>query len=505
MKILATIFTALVLIGHQPSGEEKPLKSQLYVSNHENVLGTSLEFKIVSTSETEVAKAEHAALKEVNRLSDIFSAYHSNSEFSRWMKSDLNKPVKVSKELFEMLSLFEQWKQQTHGALDPSVAIASKLWHEAALNQNNPSKALLREVVLKMQRKHYLLNAADLTATRLDQVPLVMNSFAKSYIINKACDVALAIGNIENVVVNIGGDLVTKGIDTDLIHVTNPLKNAENDAPLAKLLVKNKAVATSGNYRRGEQIGKNWYSHIIDPRTAKPVAEIISATVIAENAVDAGALATAFNILTLKESKALAEKSNAAYLIVTKYGNVVTSENWNEYVVPNKVEVVKEGTKSPYADNQKLWDPKFELTINFKFNAIEDNSHRPYAAIWVENEKRESVRNLALWYRKTNWIPDLRNWYRINGERFKADKDNYASVTGATRNPGSYTVKWDGKDDQGNYVPQGKYTVTIETAKEHGTNEIIRQVLDLKKAPVKASNAGNVEVSAVSFEFGKKK
>lgn len=468
-------------------------------------MGTSLEFKIVSASETEVAKAEQAALKEINRLSDIFSAYNSNSEFSRWMKSDLNKPVKVSKDLFEMLSLFEQWKQQTHGALDPSVAIASKLWHEAALKQNHPSKALLREAVSKMQSKHYLLNGADLTATRLDQVPLVMNSFAKSYIINKACEAALATGNIENVVVNIGGDLVTKGNDTDLIHVTNPLENAENDAPLAKLLVKNKAVATSGNYRRGEQIGKNWYSHIIDPRTAKPVAEIISATVIAENAVDAGALATAFNILTLKESKALAEKSNAAYLIVTKDGKVVTSENWNEYVAPGKMEAVKEGIKSPYAENQKLWDPKFELTINFKFNAIEDNSHRPYAAIWVENEKRESVRNLALWYRKTNWIPDLRNWYRINGERFKADKDNYASVTGATRNPGSYTVKWDGKDDQGNYVPQGKYTVIIETAKEHGTNEIIRQSLDLKKAPVKASNAGNVEVSAASFEFGKKK
>jgi len=505
VKILATIFTALVLIGHQPSGEEKPSKSQLYVSNHENVLGTSLEFKIVSASETEVAKAEQAALKEINRLSDIFSAYHSNSEFSRWMKSDLNKPVKVSKELFEMLSLFEQWKQQTHGALDPSVAIASKLWHEAALKQNNPSKAMLREVVSKMQRKHYLLNAAELTAIRLDQVPLVMNSFAKSYIINKACDAALATGNIENVVVNIGGDLVTKGIDTDLIHVTNPLKNAENDAPLAKLLVKNKAVATSGNYRRGEQIGKNWYSHIIDPRTAQPVSEIISATVVAENAVDAGALATAFNILTLSESKALAEKSNAAYLIVTKEGKVVTSENWSEYVAPNKGEVFKDVTKSPYTENQKLWDPKFELTINFKFNAIEDNSHRPYAAIWVENEKRESVRNLALWYRKTNWIPDLRNWYRINGERFKADKDNYASVTGATRNPGSYTVKWDGKDDQGNYVSQGKYTVIIETAKEHGTNEIIRQVLDLKKAPVKATNAGNVEVSAASFEFAKKK
>lgn len=506
MKVLATILTSLILISHHPKEEVKPLKAQMYVSNHENVLGTSLEFKIISTSEKEVEKAEKAALVEINRLSNIFSAYNSNSEFSKWMKSDLNKPIKVSKELFEMLSLFDDWKQRTNGALNPSVAVATKLWHEAALKRNRPSKAEIRKAISQMMAKHYVLDPSNLTATKLDQIPLVMNSFAKSYIINKACDAALKEGKIENVVVNIGGDLVTKGTDTDLIHATNPLENAENDPPIAKLMVMNRAVATSGNYRRGEQIGKNWYSHIIDPRTAKPVEEIISATVIAQNAVDAGALATAFNVLTLEESRTLAEKSNAAYLIVTKEGKIVKSVNWDEYVVPNKIEEpIDELTKSSYAENQKLWDPKFELAINFKLNAIEDNSHRPYAAIWVENEKRESVRNLALWYRKTNWIPDLRNWYRINGERFKANKDNYASVTGATRNPGSYTVKWDGKDDKGNYVPQGKYTIIIETAKEHGTNEIIRQALELRKAPIKTTNPGNVEVASASFEFGKKK
>ncbi len=282
---------------------------------------------------------------------------------------------------------------------------------------------------------------------------------------------------MENVEVNSGGDLEVKGNEQDLIFVTNPLENAENDAPLAKLLVANKAVATSGNYRRGVQIGKKWYSHIVDPRTAKPVDDIISATVIAENAVDAGALATAFNVLSLEESKALAEKvKGAEYLIVTKDGKIVTSSGWNKYLVVDEKSVEPE-TESSLAF-QKAWDPKFELLINFQFNAIEDNNHRPFAAIWVENDKREAVRNLALWYNKPKCIPDLRNCYRINGVRFKANKNNYASVTGATRNPGKYTVKWDGKDDNGKYVPQGKYTIIIETSKEHGTDEILRQPID---------------------------
>ncbi len=161
-----------------------------------------------------------------------------------------------------------------------------------------------------------------------------------------------------------------------------------------------------------------------------------------------------------------------------------------------------EGSK--YTAAEKLWNSKYELAITFELNAIVGNTHRPFAAIWVENESRKPVRNLALWYNKTKWLPDLGRWYRINGERFRADKANYSSVTGATRSPGKYTVKWDGKDDKGNFVPQGKYTINIESSKERGTDEIIRQTLELRNAAVNATATGNVEISNVTFEFRKK-
>ncbi|WP_199141688.1 DUF2271 domain-containing protein [Pedobacter sp. ASV12] len=506
MKVFASLCMAFLMIGGQPLTKgPKKNNQQLYVSHYENVLGTSLEFKMTSTSEAEAEKAETAALAEINRLSAIFSAYDAKSEFSQWMKQDLNKPIKVSKELFDMLSLFADWKSRTNGALDASAAVAGKLWSDAAKKQQLPSKAEIGAAVAAMQQAHYTLDAKNLTATRLSNVPLVMNTFAKSYIINLACDAALAGAKVDAVVVNIGGDLVIKGDVKDHVNVTNPLANAENDAPLAHLLVSNRAVATSGNYRRGEQIGKHWYSHIVDPRTGKPVEGVISATVIAPNATDAGALATAFNVLSVKESEALARTvKDAEYLIITRDGKRIESEGWAALVDPT-VKASKTNNVTPVAyGKDKPWDPSYELAINFEFNAIQGNSHRPFAAIWVENEKKEAVRNLALWYNKTKWVPDLKNWYRINGESFKADKANFASVTGATRSPGKYTIKWDGKDDKGNYVAQGKYTIIIETSKEHGTDEILRQPMELKKAAKKATAEGNVEISNVTFDFYKK-
>jgi len=504
MKVFIILLAGFLLVG-TPSNDKRDISRQLYVSNYENILGTSLEFKFTSTTELEAERAENAALKEINRLSSIFSAYDANSEFSKWMKQDLNKPIKISKELFEMLDLFEQWKNKSNGALNPSAAIAINLWNEAAKKQELPTISAVNASVERMKKSHYKLDKANLTATRLTNSPLIMNTFAKSYIINLACDAALASAKIDAVVVNIGGDLVVKGNIADQVNVTNPKANAENDAPLAHLLISNKAVATSGNYRRGLQIGKHWYSHIIDPRTGKPVEGVISATVIAPNAVDAGALATVFNILSLSESKALAATiPGVEYLIITSSGKRVESAGLRGLMNNNVKEEPVIKSNEIFSSAEKLWDPKFELAVSFEFNAIEGNGHRPFAAVWVEDANKIPIRNLALWYNKPKWLPDLRNWYRINGESFKTDKNNYASVTGATRSPGKYTIKWDGKNDKGQYVPQGKYTIIIETAKEHGTDEILRRELELKKSPIKATAAGNVEFSNVTFDFRKK-
>jgi thiamine biosynthesis lipoprotein len=79
------------------------------------------------------------------------------------------------------------------------------------------------------------------------------------------------------------------------------------EALLGKIRVPAGAVATSGHYRRYTTIAGKRYSHIIDPRTGRPVEAPTSVTVIAADALTADALATAITVLGAGEGLALAE------------------------------------------------------------------------------------------------------------------------------------------------------------------------------------------------------
>ena len=80
----------------------------------------------------------------------------------------------------------------------------------------------------------------------------------------------------------------------------------------------------------------------------------------------------------------------------------------------------------------------------------------------------------------------------------------FSSTSSATRSPGKYTIKWDGKDDKGNYVKPGKYTVCIEAAREHGTYQIMKQEVECNETPKLINLTGNVEIAAANLEYRKK-
>lgn len=471
-----------------------------HVFNHEHVLGTSLELRFAAPDPLAAEAAEAAALAEIDRLAKILSSYDPASEFRQWSATQ-GEPRRVSPELFEVLALFDAWRERTGGALNASAAVAGRLWADAARTQREPAAAELAAAAALAQQRHWSLDAVARTATHLTAAPLVLNSFAKSYIIDRACAAALAAGPVSAAVVNIGGDIVVRGDSAATIALADPAADAENDLPLAHLVARDRAIATSGGYRRGVELAGRHLSHLVDPRTARPVDHIRSATVVAVRATDAGALATALCVLPPAEGAQLADRLGAEWLLVLADGEQVASAGWRALEAPRPAAPVF-GAVSPAAPSA---GSDTEIAINFQIASPGGGrAKRPFVAVWIEDKDHFPVRTITLWYHGNRWLPDLRSWSQADRLRAMAEGTHIAdTIASATRGPGNYTVKWDGKDAAGQPLAPGAYALCIEVAREHGTHQLIRHELDFS-GPAHVDFPANVELASASVDYRRK-
>jgi thiamine biosynthesis lipoprotein len=132
MARAAILIAAMMVLSPRPGGSSTTSQREpLYVFHYENVLGTSLEIKVKASSAAQAERAEQAVLAEIDRESRILSSWDPQSEFSRWFRT-MGQPVRVSPELFEVLSLFDKYRGLTNGALDASAETITRVWKRAA-------------------------------------------------------------------------------------------------------------------------------------------------------------------------------------------------------------------------------------------------------------------------------------------------------------------------------------------------------------------------------------
>jgi thiamine biosynthesis lipoprotein len=487
-----------------------------FTFHHEHVLGTSLELKVHAANPAQARRAEAAALAEIDRQDRILSAWRPDSEFSRWAATRF-QPVTVSSELFAVLAGFEHWRQQTNGALNPSAEGAIRLWRTALAEGRQPSETEIAQVREAMAQQHWQLDATHHTATRLTDVPLALASFAKSFVSANAADAAMRTG-ISGVMINVGGDIVLRGDVRQVIDITNPLASGENEVALDRISVRDRAVATSGSYRRSvEQLSSplsanvqtSRLSHIVDPRTALPTGHILSSTVIAPDAEAAGALATAFSVLSEQETTELARQiPGVDYLLVTSEGRRISSPGWAGHQLPglHTVAYASSAPETAKASAPGMWNPAYELAIDIDMPRPTDARYRrPYVAVWVEDADHFPIRTITLWTQSPRYIPELKAWFRDDQMRNLSEgTDISRTISSATRPAGHYTVKWDGKDNQGKPVKAGRYTVIIEAAREHGTYQLERREMSFTAQPEKIDIPVGKELGTVTLDYRKR-
>ena len=135
---------------------------------------------------------------------------------------------------------------------------------------------------------------------------------------------------IKNYLVEIGGEVVTRGISEKRlpwkIGVTKPTDDSlQVSTELQTVLnITDKAMATSGNYRNFYYKNGRKYAHTIDPKTGRPVQHnILSATVLCDRCAEADAYATSFMVMGLQGARRVldAHPELMAYLIYDDHGH----------------------------------------------------------------------------------------------------------------------------------------------------------------------------------------
>jgi len=501
MKPLALLPVASALIAASTLLGVTPPAAELRVMRHENVLGTSFELRVRSRQPAAATQAEAVVLAEIDRLARVFSTYSPTSELSRW-QATRHVATPVSRELAEVMGIADRWRVETGGAFHPGAALFARLWREAGDAGREPSGPVLLEGTRRLATAPWRLDAASGTAERLGDYPVTLDAVAKGWIIEQASARAWALGGMEGLLLEIGGDLRVRGTWPERIALVDPRHDEENAAPMGWVDVRDAALATSGGYRRhvGTSAGRP-RSHIIDPRTGVPAHAILGVTVIAPDGATADALSTSFCVMEPAASLRLADATpGVACLVVLADGSTATSLRWPgmvHWVADTNVVGPPRGTNAAVS---------FELALSFELRSPTGGRYqRPYVAAWVEDADGFPVRTLLLWVLQSQkgqrWLPDLRRWHRGDDtRRLVDDKDLVATVSGATRNPGKYSVKWDGKDDHGAAVKPGKYTVYLEAAREHGTYQLMKHEFTLGGDAFAVDLKGNEEFTGARVE-----
>jgi thiamine biosynthesis lipoprotein len=206
----------------------------------------------------------------------------------------------------------------------------------------------------------------------------------------------------------------------------------------------------------------------------------------------------------------VASMPGAECLLVKRNGERIASIGWSAFEAAPTSRATALRPIASYElvaaqSSASQWDQKYELSVAIELSLIEGyRVHRPYVAVWIENEGRAPVRTIALWFGKFKYLRELRAWSRAESMRSASEDTRVLnSVSSATRPPGKYTFRWDGRDDFGNLVKAGKYTVMIEAAREHGSYQLMHQEIDFNGSPKQFQLPGDVEIASATLDYHK--
>lgn len=332
-RLLGTVIVVLVWLANLTSLHA--LERYSFAEPH---LGTIIEITLYAPEETGANQAARAAFRRVKQLDQIFSDYKPDSEVMRLCEqAGQEKPVEVSRELFEVLKQSLTLSSQTDGAFDVTIGPLVQLWRRSRKQKILPTPEEIAAAKTRVGWKNIVLDEEKRTVVlKQPGMRLDFGGIAKGYIAQDVSRVLLELG-FDQSLVAVAGDIVagnappgSAGWRVGVAPIERP------NGPVSRMLsLQNCAVSTSGDAFQFVEIGGVRYSHIVDPQTGLGLTQRSSVTVVATKGPTADALATIVCVLGPERSLPLIEQydQTAALIVsVTEEGpRVIESQLFTQF------------------------------------------------------------------------------------------------------------------------------------------------------------------------------
>lgn len=260
-----------------------------------------------------------SAVLALSRVDREMSTWKPDSALMRLNGLPPGETMTVSPELWYVLETAEAVRKESGGAFDVSVGALVNAWGFGPGEKGEaPSAATIESLLPALSGGYRMLPERQVTRTR-DDVFIDLSAIAPGYAVDVALSV-LADGGCPDALVDVSGEVRAIGNGPKgngwRIGIESP--TAIQGSIEAVLLLEDRAVATSGDYRNYREVDGQRISHTIDPRDGHPIRHgLASITVVHENTTLADAWATALNVLGPDEGLELAERKKLpVYMLV---------------------------------------------------------------------------------------------------------------------------------------------------------------------------------------------
>jgi thiamine biosynthesis lipoprotein len=268
-------------------------------------MATTFRIACYAGDKATAEKATDACFQRIAQLNALFTDYDPTSELMRLCAPEVKYPMRVSAEMFDILTRAVKLAEQTQGAFDPTCGHLSQLWRRAKRHGKLPPAERLAKAIEATDWRRITLHAESSGVTLVEGTLLDLGGIAKGYAADECLRVLKQHG-ITRAVVIAGGDTAVGDpppgesgwevtLRTDSKHET-------------QIRLANRCVSTSGDLYQFTEIEGRRYSHIISPESGLGLTERVACSVIASDCTASDALATAMCVLGAGKGRELAAR-----------------------------------------------------------------------------------------------------------------------------------------------------------------------------------------------------